>query len=124
MHSGGGLKDRWSQIYIEADEEVALNVFRHMFGHDPLDVACDCCGQNYSLRESSSLEQASGFHRGCAWEGDGYAEKQDPQRKYQRYQTIASWLASQREGEDGHRVIFADEWSRAMYPGEWDANDL
>ena len=73
MHSGGGLKQPpYSNIYIEAPQYIAEIVFYNRFGHNPNNVACSCCGTNYSITESDTLEKASGFDRGCAF---GYVDK-------------------------------------------------
>jgi hypothetical protein len=64
MHSGGGTKEEWSQIYIEAPEEEAVSVFYSMFGHNPHRVSCTCCGPDYSISEYETLEEASAYDRG------------------------------------------------------------
>lgn len=93
MHSGGGQKEQWSKIYIEAPEDAARIVFYNRFGHSPDRVTCTCCGEDYSADESETLEQATAFHRDCAWEGEGYVEKQDPERTYTKYRTLEQYLA-------------------------------
>lgn len=65
MHSGGGQKEKWSKIYIEAPIEEAVKIFYNRFGHNPERVSCTCCGGDYSIEEFETLEQASGYHRGC-----------------------------------------------------------
>ncbi len=66
MHSGGGQKTRWARIYIEAaTESDACAVFQSKTERDPHNVTCDCCGEDYSINESPSLAQASGYERGC-----------------------------------------------------------
>lgn len=78
MHSGGGTKEKpYEKIYIEAPEEEAKVIFYNRFGHNPERVSCTCCGEDYSISESDTLEQASGYHRNCAWDKDakGYIEK-------------------------------------------------
>jgi len=65
MHSGGGQKLEWSCIYIEAPEAEARVIFQNAFGRDPDNVTCNCCGQDYSVTESFSLAQATGFERNC-----------------------------------------------------------
>lgn len=69
MNSGGGRKEKWPQIYIEAPEDEAKVIFYNRFGHNPERVTCTCCGQDYSISSDRSLEQLSAFHRGCrsAW---------------------------------------------------------
>lgn len=68
MHSGGSLKEPQQYIYIEAERREAELIFQNRFGHNPYRVTCTCCGEDYSIDESETLEQASCFERGCAWE--------------------------------------------------------
>ena len=66
MHSGGNLKEPpYEKIYIELPREPAIAEFIDRFGHDPTNVACQCCGQNYSISTDVSLKQATGYHRNC-----------------------------------------------------------
>jgi UDP-N-acetylmuramate-alanine ligase len=65
MHSGGGLKDKWPRIYIEASEEEAKIIFYNRFGHNPDRVSCTCCGADYNIKSNESLAQLTGFHRNC-----------------------------------------------------------
>lgn len=65
MHSGGHLKEKWHYIYIQASESEAKVIFYNRFGHNPERVTCTCCGEDYSIYESQSFAQASGFHRNC-----------------------------------------------------------
>lgn len=62
MSSGGTQKEKWNLILIELPEASAVEYFERHFGHDPYDVACECCGQNYSVRDYETLEQAVDFH--------------------------------------------------------------
>lgn len=64
MNSGGGPKLEWSMIYIEAPEEEAKSVFFARFGNNPERVSCTCCGDDYSISEYETLEEATAFHRG------------------------------------------------------------
>lgn len=77
MCSGGGLKERWTYIYIQAPKEEAIKIFYNLFGHSPLRVSCTCCGEDYSITESPSLKQATAYDRNCAWNDrlGGYAER-------------------------------------------------
>lgn len=75
MHSGGGLKEKWAYIYIEAPEDEAKVIFYNRFGHNPQRVTCTCCGEDYAIDESFTLEQASGYHRGCAHSDGKYIEE-------------------------------------------------
>jgi len=65
MHSGGGLKEKWHYIYIEAPEDEAIIIFYNRFGHNPHRVSCTCCGADYFIGENESLAQLTGYHRGC-----------------------------------------------------------
>lgn len=65
MHSGGGLKEDYSYIYIQAPQDEAEVIFYNLFGHSPNRVTCTCCGEDYSIGEHKSFADASGFERGC-----------------------------------------------------------
>lgn len=65
MHSGGDQKLDWARIYIEAPKEEAIVIFYNLFGRNPKRVTCTCCGEDYAIDESDSLEQASAWHRNC-----------------------------------------------------------
>ena len=66
MHSGGGTKEPpYQYIYIEAPEEEAKIIFYNRFGHNPERVTCTCCGDDYSITESDTLERATAYERGC-----------------------------------------------------------
>lgn len=67
MNSGGGRKEKWKFIYIEAPRLDAIEAFIERFGHDPENVACPCCGPNYSF-EHGTLQGLSAYHRGCAFD--------------------------------------------------------
>ena len=63
MRSGGGLKEKWGHIYIEAPEKEAKIIFFNRFGHNPERVTCPCCGEDYSSSEYDTLEDATGYER-------------------------------------------------------------
>lgn len=63
MSSGGGRKLQWNFIYIEAGKKDAIRVFGELFGRDPENVTCRCCGGDYSINEYPSLEDASSYER-------------------------------------------------------------
>lgn len=64
MHSGGGAKEEpYEYIYIEATQHEAITIFQNRFGHSPYSVACDCCGENYSISEYDTLEKATSDER-------------------------------------------------------------
>lgn len=67
MHSGGGLKEKWPYIYINAPMEEAKIIFYNRFGHNPERISCTCCGEDYSIGEEDSLEQATAHERNCEW---------------------------------------------------------
>jgi len=68
MHSGGGLKEKYCLILIEAPEEEAKIIFYNRFGHNPERVTCTCCGSDYSIDESETLGQATAYDRNCHWD--------------------------------------------------------
>jgi hypothetical protein len=63
MHSGGSLKTPFHYIYIEAPMEKAIVVFQNVFKISPLETACECCGRNFAIDGSPSMEEATKFHR-------------------------------------------------------------
>ena len=63
MFSGGKQKTDYDYIYIEAKQSAAVNAFTHIFGEHPYSVSCSCCGQDFSVGEYSTLEDASKFER-------------------------------------------------------------
>lgn len=67
MHSGGGQKLDWGHIFIEAPQAEAEIIFQNRFKRNPNRVTCTCCGEDYSISEEKSLEQATAFERGCGY---------------------------------------------------------
>jgi hypothetical protein len=63
MHSGGGSKEKWEHIFIQAPESEARVIFYNRFGHSPDRVTCTCCGYDYSVSEYENLDAATEFHR-------------------------------------------------------------
>jgi len=64
MHSGGGCKEPpYEYIYIELPRDMAEVYFYNRFGHSPERVTCTCCGRDYSLSESETLESATEYER-------------------------------------------------------------
>ena len=63
MHSGGGKNMQQDRIYIEAEELEAKRVFFARFDEDPNGMNCSCCGPNYSIVESETLEDAAEYDR-------------------------------------------------------------
>ncbi len=76
MHSGGGSKEKWSQIFIEAPEDEAKVIFYNRFHHNPERVTCTCCGEDYSITENASLEELTDYWRRDA-SLDEYVKRQD-----------------------------------------------
>ena len=95
MHSGGSQKLDWGHFFIEAPKAEAEVIFQNRFGRNPNRVTCTCCGEDYAVRDHSTLEQASGFERGCLWEGEGYVEKPDTRSfRGNGYKTLEEYLKS------------------------------
>lgn len=96
MHSGGGQKEKWSKIFIEAPQAEAEVIFQNRFGHNPYRVTCTCCGDDYSVDEHETLEQATGYHRGCAYGKDekGYIEKPSGE-SWRKYMTLEEYFATE-----------------------------
>lgn len=96
MHSGGSLKEPQQYIYIEAPEAEACVIFFNRFNHSPHRVTCTCCGEDYSVSESESLEQATAYNRNCDWDKwtDKYAERprSDAPWKIGGYITLEQYL--------------------------------
>jgi len=94
MHSGGGTKEEpYEKIYIEAPEAEAKVIFYNKFRHNPERVSCTCCGGDYSISQSVSLEQASAYHRNCRYDEKekGYVEEPDNQYGEKKLITIAEY---------------------------------
>jgi hypothetical protein len=88
MYSGGGLKEKWKYIYIEAPKDEAKVIFYNRFGHNPERVTCTCCGDDYSISTDESLEQLTGFDRGCEYEDGYYIEQPSTQYSFMKYRTL------------------------------------
>jgi len=81
-HSGGYSKEAWDKIYVEAPtEELAVQIFTERFS-GPHDVACACCGSNYSVSSEETLEQASACHRGCRYDEEQKKYVEEPDTRY------------------------------------------
>lgn len=95
MYSGGSTKEgNYDKIYIEAPEEEAKLIFYNRFGHDPEDIGCSCCGENYSIDEKETLEQLTGYHRNCKYDGEKYVEEPDTyynSSKLKDYKTVEEY---------------------------------
>jgi len=51
LSSGGGNKVGPDVIWIEAPEEKAVELFEAIFGRNPYNVTCECCGSDYAVYE-------------------------------------------------------------------------
>jgi hypothetical protein len=89
MHSGGGQKEKWAYIYIEAPEDEAKVIFYNRFGHNPERVTCTCCGEDYSIGEHTSLAQATAYNRNCDYKGKRYVEVP---RKGETLKTVRQYI--------------------------------
>jgi hypothetical protein len=94
MHSGGGAKEKWLYIYIEAPLEEAKVIFYNRFGHNPERVTCTCCGEDYSISSGESLEQLTGWDRGCEYTVDRYIEEQSARYSFNKYKTLDEYKAT------------------------------
>lgn len=90
MHSGGGQKEKWGHIFIEAPKEEAIKIFYNRFKHNPNRVTCTCCGEDYSISSAETLEKITAFDRNCAWSEDGRTpiEQQNTKFSLGKYMTI------------------------------------
>jgi len=72
MHSGGSQKLDFAHCYIEASEDEAINIFTKLFDRSPYNVTCHCCGEDYSVSESETLEAATEYQRSNQYSNGGY----------------------------------------------------
>jgi hypothetical protein len=68
MHSGGKLKTPFTHIYVDAPLDKALGIFKDTFQHDPDNVTCKCCGEDFVYEEYNSLEDATAYDRKAEWD--------------------------------------------------------
>lgn len=108
MHSGGRTKEgSYQYIYIQAAEDQAKVIFYNRFGHNPERITCTCCGEDYSISQSESLEQATGYERGCKSTEEGYVEVQDDGGfSYQKYTDLTTYM-TEHQGVD--TLFIADD---------------
>ena len=102
MSSGGTQKEEFQYCYIEARKRIAIIIFEEKFGHSPTNIICDCCGDDYAIKQSKTLEQATGYHRNCEYRNGKYLEKQ--RSKFRGYLTLSEFLK-----RDGVLVIDKNE---------------
>jgi len=113
MYSGGGQKESFAHIYIEAPKDEAIIIFYNRFHHNPNRVTCTCCGEDYSISESKTLEQATGYHRGCDYEDNKYIERPSPKSYSNKYVILSEFLKSKQI-----KVITQDEITDQERTGE------
>lgn len=60
-------------------------------------MTCTCCGPDYSLSESETLEDATGYHRNCNYsrETEKYIEEPSRRRFGGPYRTLEAYLAGE-----------------------------
>ena len=112
MYSGGDQKESFGHCYIEAPEAEAKVIFYKRFGHNPDRITCTCCGADYSIDENETLEQATGYQRGCKWRDDKYVEEPSS-HAWEHYITLRDYIAS-----DDARVIYAADIKDGERVGE------
>ncbi len=61
MHSGGGRKLQWENVFINAPKAEAIAIFEKRFDRDPYNITCDCCGEDYAVDEYPTLEAAANY---------------------------------------------------------------
>lgn len=60
MSSGGSEKTDHSVITIKAASKGhAIEIFERTFDRDPLNVTCECCGDDFSISEVDKPAQTS-----------------------------------------------------------------
>lgn len=113
MHSGGGQKEKWAKIYIEAPEKEAIKIFYNRFGHNPYRVTCTCCGNDYSTSEGKTLEEVTAYERNCDYEtNDGFIERQSDKKFYGEYITIEQFLK-----DPSYLIIYKEDIEPEEYEG-------
>jgi len=99
MSSGGGQKLSFKHCFIEAPEDEAKIVFQNRWGRNPDRVTCTCCGPDYAVHEYGSLEQATAYHRRCAFDGTLDVWIEEPERpnaepgSWGAYSTLDAFVA-------------------------------
>ena len=116
MHSGGGNKEGYDYIYVELPEREAVVWFYNRFGHNPNRVTCTCCGEDYSISESETLEGLTGYERGCRYDDEKreYVEEVDPiYSKWKQYMTLDEY-----KQKDNILIVSRDEVNPEELEGE------
>ena len=121
MHSGGGSKEPYEYIYIEAAEDEAKVIFYNRFGHNPERVTCTCCGDDYSISSEEDFAQLTGYDRGCASGyvmDDGEIKGEDYWRECgleERRALNGKFRYFERQGERtyGRQYVTVDEYQKS-----------
>lgn len=83
MHSGGRQKTDYSHIFIEANSESeACGIFESIFGCNPDNITCDCCGSDFSIYGGKDLKSLTTYHRNVPVFGNSETIEQRYGRKY------------------------------------------
>ncbi len=94
MHSGGGTKEgNYEHILIEAPEDEAKVIFYNRFGHSPDRISCTCCGEDYSVSEYETIEEATAYHRGAEYKNGQDGPQQGVAYSWQNYKSIEEYVA-------------------------------
>lgn len=65
MSSGGTEKTPYSNIYVEAASRPTADVvFTAHTGRDPGHTTCACCGEDYTVYEYTTIDEATADERG------------------------------------------------------------
>jgi len=139
MHSGGRLKTEWSKIYIEAPEKEAVVIFANRFAN-PYNVACSCCGSNYSISEYDSLQEASSYDREAQWDPASRTHLEERDRGQDKYildivrRSLKQFdkrtqdlyrMATSKGASEGERRNAMDMLAKTdKYPGLWHPTDF
>jgi hypothetical protein len=97
MYSGGDAKEDFEYLYIEAPLDEAESIFYARYGHVPDRVSCTCCGEDYSVTESATLEEATKYERRRDWR-----DREDliPLDEYLKRDNVAVIRDSEIDGEE------------------------
>ncbi len=62
MHSHGYSKTQYEHIFIRAhDKEEAVEIFESRFSQNPFSIACECCGENFSVSNDKNIKNLASF---------------------------------------------------------------
>lgn len=53
LHGGGGQKTDFAEVWIEAEYDEAVRIFKEKLDYDPTSSSCDCCGPDFSIYEEN-----------------------------------------------------------------------